>query len=575
MAKKRNRAPSEADTAEEAASSAVQPACFAPDALLRATEQAASFATATPYPHSHLSSVFLPPALLAVRQELGLLSSTFKETDLFKVYQTGDLANLDEANPEHAAALPSTIALRAALYSPAFRSFVRTVTGCPPLTAQQDCSCNAYRRGGHLLCHDDVIGTRCVSYVIYLSRPGKQWSPRLGGALELYAVSSSSGSVLPSPVAGLPPEFGTLVLFRVQPGVSYHAVQEVASKEARLSISGWFHAATPPEGADSIATLAQLERGGGGGGGPKARVLRRPPRPRKPLTTAQEARLAAVVHPAYLIASTIDAVRAQLDANGAALLSSFLRPEIAAALVRATSAADRRDGLDGGAMPSAGPPFTAGTRRKGWRLLGPPQLRRMLRYRPKPAAGGTGGTGEGGEGADEGAEEAAEEPGQLRGAGAQLDAVRQVMQSAAFVQLLARLSGLAPVSCAAEVRRFRPGLDYTLAHIGTQAASETLDATLTFVASRAKQRASWESGDVGGFECHVQAAGGHGAAEVYRADEGSEGVTSIHAQANALSLVRRGTDTMKFIKYVSAMAPGSRWDIAAEYACSSAEGSAP
>ena len=35
------------------------------------------------------------------------------------------------------------------------------------------------------------------------------------------------------------------------------------------------------------------------------------------------------------------------------------------------------------------------------------------------------------------------------------------------------------------------------------AASETLDATLTFVASKPGELDAWESGDVGGFECEV------------------------------------------------------------------------
>ena len=75
-----------------------------------------------PFPYPHVRAppgLFDRRALLAVREELASLQRTFKETDLFKVYQTGDLANLDAANPEHTAALPSTIALRAALYSPA------------------------------------------------------------------------------------------------------------------------------------------------------------------------------------------------------------------------------------------------------------------------------------------------------------------------------------------------------------------------------------------------------------------------------------------------------------------------
>lgn len=71
---------------------------------------------------------------------------------------------------------------------------------------------------------------------------------------------------------------------------------------------------------------------------------------------------------------------------------------------------------------------------------------------------------------------------------------------------------------AAEVRRFRPGLDYTLAHIGTQCAVPTLDATLSFVPSDGALQDSWESGDVGGFECHVQSSAdeARAAAEVYK-----------------------------------------------------------
>jgi len=155
-----------------------------------------------------------------------------------------------------------------------------------------------------------------------------------------------------------------------------------------------------------------------------------------------------------------------------------------------------------------------------------------------------------------------------RSVGELLDEVRRVMASPPFVQLMSTFTGLVPSRCASEVRRFRPGLDYTLAHVGTQCQQPTLDATLAFVASGPTHLPLWEGGDVGGFECHVPAASDdHGAAEVYRADESSVGVTSIHAQSNALSLVVRPPDSMKFIKYVSAAAPSSRWDVAAEYTC--------
>lgn len=179
-----------------------------------------------PYTHLRLLGLFDEQRLLKVRTELGGLQRTFKETDLFKVFQTGDLANMDAANPTHAAALAETIALRSALYSTKFRKLVQELTGCAELVERTDCSCNVYKRGGHLLCHDDVIGTRCVSYILYLSRPHKKWSPRLGGALEFYPLGEGEvPEAQPSLV--LPPEFGSMVLFTVQPGVSFHSVQEV------------------------------------------------------------------------------------------------------------------------------------------------------------------------------------------------------------------------------------------------------------------------------------------------------------------------------------------------------------
>ena len=90
------------------------------------------------------------------------LDGRFKETDLFKVYQTIDLANLDPANPEHKASchssatspaappdvpsaprpppqaltdrLPNLMRLRDALYTPDFRRYVSEVTGCGELS---------------------------------------------------------------------------------------------------------------------------------------------------------------------------------------------------------------------------------------------------------------------------------------------------------------------------------------------------------------------------------------------------------------------------------------------------------
>ena len=108
------------------------PAFFNAERLGPAAAAAAhsAFVSAHPYTYVQLADLLNDMRLQEVRQELSKLHRTFKETDLFKVYQTGDLGNLDSADPTHAAALPQTLALRDALYSDAFRAFVRRVTGC-------------------------------------------------------------------------------------------------------------------------------------------------------------------------------------------------------------------------------------------------------------------------------------------------------------------------------------------------------------------------------------------------------------------------------------------------------------
>ena len=155
---------------------------------------------------------------------------------------------------------------------------------------------------------------------------------------------------------------------------------------------------------------------------------------------------------------------------------------------------------------------------------------------------------------------------EARGVGPLLQVLRQLMHSPPFVQLLAAYTGRAPSRCASEVRRFRPGLDYTLAHVGTLREEEVLEASFCFVNAAPEAMELWDSGEVGGFECFVAAANEElTAAEVYRADASSEGVTSIHAMYNSLNLCFRAGEAMKFVKFVSAAAPGSRWDVAAEY----------
>ena len=73
-----------------------------------------------------------------------------------------------------------------------------------------DCATNLHTTGCHLLCHDDVIGTRKVSFIIYLTSPDEEWTARDGGALEIYpSVSEGTPDIVP--LKTVLPLFNTMV----------------------------------------------------------------------------------------------------------------------------------------------------------------------------------------------------------------------------------------------------------------------------------------------------------------------------------------------------------------------------
>jgi hypothetical protein len=90
-----------------------------------------------------------------------------------------------------------------------------------------------------------------------------------------------------------------------------------------------------------------------------------------------------------------------------------------------------------------------------------------------------------------------------------------------------------------------------------------LDATYCFVDDRTEEAAAvWQSGETGAFQCYIAAEEEETvAAEVYCDDdaEGNE-LLSVAPTSNTLSLVLHGDGTMRFEKYVSSLALGSRWD---------------
>lgn len=249
---------------------------FAPHNIHRLNGE---YNSSEPFRHVVVEKLFQDDLLKRVKDEaLSELNFSEKETDIYKVNppsfqhhdlppmpmftpmqvkQTGDLASLSFLTDAQRALLPNVLALRNALYSSTFRNFLRAVTGCGPLSGtKQDMSIVSYDKGCHLLNHDDVIGSRRVSYILYMPLPHYLgWQKDWGGALELYPVQTSQDGVLepqPSPAKSIPPSWNQFIFFEVQPGRSFHSVEEVVVGEQedgrqRLSISGWFHAAQPGE----------------------------------------------------------------------------------------------------------------------------------------------------------------------------------------------------------------------------------------------------------------------------------------------------------------------------------------
>ncbi|KAL8714421.1 MAG: hypothetical protein Q9220_001754 [cf. Caloplaca sp. 1 TL-2023] len=221
-----------------------------------------------PYKHGVIESLVEPQLLRDVRAEIQAnLSFTPKETDIYKIHQSGDLANLDGLDDSSLKLLPSLLLLRDALYSSAFRDFLSKVTASGPLSGEKtDMAINVYTPGCHLLCHDDVIGSRRVSYILYLTDPDRPWKPEWGGALRLYPTQihkDAQGKEIkvPSPdhTVSIPPAFNQLSFFAVQPGESFHDVEEVFASQSsiqgdgdearvRMAISGWYH--IPQQGED-------------------------------------------------------------------------------------------------------------------------------------------------------------------------------------------------------------------------------------------------------------------------------------------------------------------------------------
>ncbi|KAJ3416317.1 hypothetical protein HDV05_002257 [Chytridiales sp. JEL 0842] len=530
-----------------------------------------------PYLHIVIQDLINDDLLRAVRKEItSAIAMTAKETDIYKVNQSGDLANLDGLPADELAQLKNLHKLRNALYSDEFRSFVEKVTGVERLSpSKKDLSHNNYTEGCHLICHDDVIGTRSVSYILYLTDPDEPWRPEEGGALELFPVVSK-GTPSVDPTLIIPPKWNQLAMFAVQPGLSFHSVAEVLVPDrSRLSISGWFHVLQPEDMTEeerkraeenknkeddkAPASLDQLTSGDDG-------IPFEPLQPLPssadeddlaPLTAEEIEQLKPFVNPVYLNPKVISQANERFCEESSIQLTSFLQPQLAKTIQEAICMQDTVDGFLAHADTGVAPPvpnYSAGVQNE-WYPLGPAHKQRFLTLNNPPKS---------------------PIPADTDPTGFHLSALQtSLFPSTAFRRLLSLITSLKTTKHRSWVRRFRPGMDYTLATTSGNSETEpegVLDVSLCFVSERnAQEKEIWASDEVGGFECYMAPDEGNEDPAQYRAADVKDGggaLLSVSASSNNLNIVMRAADSggvMKFVKYVSARAPGSRWDVTGEY----------
>ncbi|KAK1490469.1 hypothetical protein CCUS01_14426 [Colletotrichum cuscutae] len=568
------------------------------------------YAESSPYKHSVIDGLVDDALLRSVRDEIREnVSFTPKETDIYKIHQSGDLANLDGLDDDALAKLPSLLSLRDAIYSETFRDYVSHITGCGPLSGRKtDMAINVYTPGCYLLCHDDVIGSRKVSYILYLTDPDTPWKPEWGGALRLFPVleqEGKDGEIAKTPAPDhskvIPPAWNQLSFFAVQPGESFHDVEEVyhadtkAQLEAeggrvRMAISGWFH--IPQIGEDGYVEgaeekqvknsgLMQLQGNPDQHDTPQARPVK-VDKPKASLEGFDEAGLEFLlkyIAPTYLTPDTLEQISEHFEENSSITLPNILSKKFSARLKEYIESQESADHL----LPDND--SEAIEKKSAWRVARPPHKHRFLYQQPA--------------GADE--LRSAQEENPLT------ELLDHLLPSRQFREWLQVATGTVVESHEFLARRFRRGQDYTLAtgHDG----KPRLEFNLGITPSRGwgdeeeeeeekpeeeeqeearpngksskkrskgkgkaraepepapEEKEDEEETEVGGHEVYM--AGDDGEededAAIYKSSGDDDNILFFQAAAwNKLTLVLRDSGTLRFVKYVGRAAKGDRWDV--------------
>lgn len=225
------------------------------------------------------------------------------------------------------------------------------------------------------------------------------------------------------------------------------------------------------------------------------------PIPRIPLEPSIEEKdmaiLSRYIEKTYLNPSAASQILKRFKQDKSILLHSFLLPDKVKEIRRLSQERDQADGVGGTHKPSYQIGFG-----QGWEPVGPPHKQRYLRFTSSSGGGGRGGSSN------------------ICPCGTALDRIRcELFGSGAFARLLEKLTGLEVTKQSSETRRFRPGLDYTLAHYGILTVDPKLDVSICFVKDEKEaDQEVWESGDVGGFGCYIKVREGKGVGGAWQED---------------------------------------------------------
>jgi prolyl 3-hydroxylase /prolyl 3,4-dihydroxylase len=241
------------------------------------------------------------------------------------------------------------------------------------------------------------------------------------------------------------------------------------------------------------------------------------------------------MNPQYLDMSILSTISDKFVEESVIQCKEFIKPELAQQVETATLQEDQEKGFGNEVMM----PHGTGVG-NGWEVHGPPHKHRYMVTASDVQSDG-------------------------QSSASLLHKLETFFATQSFRRWLAVVTQLVVKGYRGGARRFRPGFDYTLATMNTRGQA-ILDVTLGLSSTKDRQAAAkWESDEFGGYECYMAPHDDEEDPATYKAADEDGALLTLSATSNTLSIVLRDEGVMRFIKYVSARAPGSRWDISLEY----------